>query len=56
MGSIGINDQWGLARYFSTAPEFWMNLEIQYDLREFEDSEEAAEIARDVQPRKGASA
>jgi len=56
MWSIGINDQWRLARYFSTAPEFWMNLWIQYDLRGFEDSEEAAEIARAVQPRKGAAA
>ena len=33
-----------------------MNLWIQYDLREFEDSEEAAEIPRAVQPRKDASA
>ncbi|MFO7764473.1 MAG: HigA family addiction module antitoxin [Wenzhouxiangellaceae bacterium] len=45
-----------LARYFSTAPQFWMNLQIQYDLKEFKASEEAAEIARDVQPRKGATA
>lgn len=45
-----------LARYFSTAPQFWMNLQIQYDLKEFEASEEAAEIARDVQPRTGATA
>ena len=29
-----------LARYFSTAPQFWMNLQIQYDLKEFEASEE----------------
>jgi len=33
-----------------------MNLQIQYDLKEFEASEEAAEIARDVQPRKSATA
>lgn len=45
-----------LARYFSTAPQFWMNLQIHYDLKQFEASEEATEIARDVQPRKGATA
>jgi addiction module HigA family antidote len=41
-----------LARYFSTSAEFWINLQGQYDLKEFEASEEAAEIARDVQPRR----
>ena len=45
-----------LARYFSTAPQFWMNLQLQYDLKEFAASEEAAEIARDVQPRRDAAA
>jgi plasmid maintenance system antidote protein VapI len=45
-----------LACYFSTAPQFWMNLQVQYDLEEFEASDEAAELARDVQPRKGATA
>jgi len=45
----------GPARYFSTAPQFWMNLQIQYDLKEFEASEEAAEIARNVQPRRDAT-
>ncbi|MBU1187866.1 MAG: HigA family addiction module antidote protein [Gammaproteobacteria bacterium] len=44
-----------LARYFSSTPQFWMNLQVQYDLKEFEASEEAAEIARDVQPRKRAT-
>lgn len=45
-----------LARYFGTAPQFWMNLQATYDLKEFEASEEAAEIARDVQPRKASMA
>jgi len=43
-----------LARYFSMAPQFWVNLQIQYDRKQFEASEEAAEFARQVQPRKGA--
>jgi len=44
-----------LARYFSTSAQFWINLQGQYDLKEFEASEEAAEIARDVQPRRAAT-
>ena len=44
-----------LARYFSTSARFWINLQGQYDLTEFEASEEAAEIARDVQPRREAT-
>jgi len=44
-----------LARYFSTSAQFWINLQGRYDLKEFEASEEAAEIARDVQPRRAAT-
>jgi hypothetical protein len=40
---------------FRTSAEFWINLQGQYDLKEFEASEEAAEIARDVQPRRAAT-
>ena len=42
-----------LARYFSTTPEFWMNLQATYDL----DSVQRAladRIARDVHPREAA--
>lgn len=38
-----------LARYFGNTPEFWMNLQIAYDLRRtrFESGEK---ISREVQP------
>jgi addiction module HigA family antidote len=38
-----------LGRYFKTAPVFWMNLQVRYDLEVAED-EKAEKIARDVQP------
>ena len=44
-----------LARYFDTSSRFWMNFQVQYDLRQFQASEEAAEIARDIHPRRSAS-
>jgi antitoxin HigA-1 len=38
-----------LARYFSTTPEFWMNLQVTYDLETAKDKEQA-KIKRDVRP------
>jgi addiction module HigA family antidote len=38
-----------LARYFKTAPTFWLNLQTRYDL-EIMEGREAARIARDVRP------
>jgi addiction module HigA family antidote len=38
-----------LARYFKTAPAFWLNLQTRYDLEVMEGSE-ADRIARDVHP------
>jgi addiction module HigA family antidote len=38
-----------LGRYFKTAPVFWMNLQVRYNLEVAED-EQAEKIARDVQP------
>jgi antitoxin HigA-1 len=38
-----------LARYFSTTPQFWMNLQVRYDLDLVEDRE-SARIQHDVQP------
>jgi antitoxin HigA-1 len=40
-----------LSHYFNTTPEFWMNLQTQYDLDMTED-EILAEIKRDVHPLK----
>ncbi|MBB5207843.1 HigA family addiction module antitoxin [Chiayiivirga flava] len=39
-----------LARYFDTTAEFWMNLQVAYDLRCAE-IEAGKRIAREVQPR-----
>jgi addiction module HigA family antidote len=38
-----------LARYFDTTPEFWMNLQINYDLEKTKDRE-MKRIERDVHP------
>jgi addiction module HigA family antidote len=40
-----------LARYFSTTPEFWMNMQMKYELDLAED-DRLAEIERDVRPLK----
>jgi antitoxin HigA-1 len=39
-----------LSRYFSTTPQFWMNLQSAYDLSVVE-AETGAQIERDVHPR-----
>ncbi len=39
-----------LARYFSTTPQFWMNLQAAYDLSVAQAALQAT-IERDVQPR-----
>ncbi len=38
-----------LARYFKTSPEFWMNMQVRYELDLAED-EQRCEIERDVRP------
>jgi addiction module HigA family antidote len=38
-----------LARYFKTSPEFWMNMQVRYELDLAED-EQRSEIERDVKP------
>ncbi|HKW64641.1 MAG TPA: HigA family addiction module antitoxin [Candidatus Acidoferrum sp.] len=43
-----------LARYFKTTPEFWLNMQLHYDLQVAED-EIAAKVERDVQPLETAS-
>jgi addiction module HigA family antidote len=42
-----------LARYFKTAPVFWMNLQVRYQLEVAEDKQ-ADKVARDVQPLEAA--
>ncbi len=41
-----------LGRYFGTSPQFWMNLQAEYDLRMARRTT-GAEIERRVQPRVG---
>ncbi|MBZ5560984.1 MAG: HigA family addiction module antidote protein [Acidobacteriia bacterium] len=47
--AITIDTALRLAQYFNTTPNFWMNLQLQYDLDRVED-EELASIRRDVRP------
>ncbi len=44
---ITTNTALRLARYFKTAPVFWMNLQVRHDLEVAED-EQADQVARDV--------
>jgi antitoxin HigA-1 len=39
-----------LARYFDMTPEFWMNLQLRYDLELAEDS--SADAIREIRPHK----
>ena len=39
-----------LARYFETTPEFWMNLQTQFELERAQDA--AAASLRKIQPRR----
>ena len=43
-----------LARYFKTTPQFWMNMQLKYELDVAED-ELAAKIERDVRPFEATS-
>lgn len=42
-----------LARYFSTTPKFWLNLQTSYDLAITEEAR-SEEIAKTVRPREAA--
>jgi addiction module HigA family antidote len=44
-----------LSRYFSTTPEFWLNLQVRYDLDRAED-ENLHKIEREVRPLRRAVA
>jgi addiction module HigA family antidote len=43
-----------LARYFDTTPEFWLNLQVNYDLEKTRDRE-MKRIERDVHPLAAAA-
>jgi len=42
-----------LARYFGTSPEFWMNLQLKYDIETAEDAL-AIILEREITPRSAA--
>ena len=42
-----------LGRYFGTTPQFWMNLQANYDLETAED-ERGSEISERIRPRRAA--
>ena len=44
-----------LARYFSTSPQFWLNMQTAYEL-ELSERAKAAEIRRDIHPLRQAAA
>ena len=39
-----------LARYFNTTDRFWLNLQMEYDLRKAQ-TEESQQVIRKIQPR-----
>ncbi len=53
-GLEGMQTTLRLGRYFNTAPLFWMNLQVRYDLEVAEDNL-ASRIARDVHPIEAAA-
>jgi addiction module HigA family antidote len=44
-----------LARYFDTTPDFWLGIQMQYDLESANDNL-SAQIEREVQPRTAQAA
>jgi antitoxin HigA-1 len=44
-----------LARYFNTTPEFWMNLQVTFDLETAKDREQA-KVNREVRPKVASAA
>lgn len=39
-----------LSKYFGTTPEFWMNLQRDYDLKTFAASDDGDAVQREVEP------
>jgi plasmid maintenance system antidote protein VapI len=44
----------GLARYFDSTPQFWLNLQSAYELRQAEIAA-GSKVKREVTPAKGAA-
>jgi addiction module HigA family antidote len=54
--SIGIETALRLARYFGTTPQFWLNLQSNYELRMARRQRLDKKIAREVKPMDAAAA
>lgn len=52
---ISADTAFRLARYFGVGPDFWLGLQMQYNLEQAENML-AAKIAREVQPREKSAA
>lgn len=50
--SITLDTALRLAEYFRTSPEFWLNLQMQYDLRKARAESAPERIRREVRPRR----
>ncbi|MEW5774344.1 MAG: HigA family addiction module antitoxin [Thermodesulfobacteriota bacterium] len=45
-----------LAKYFNTTPEFWLNIQMRYDLDRAEDEHLPARVESEVRPRTAGAA
>lgn len=52
-GAITVDTAMRLARYFGTSPQYWLNLQVAYDL-EAAAQEIQPQIAKEVLPRTAA--
>jgi addiction module HigA family antidote len=52
---ISADTAFRLARYFGVGPDFWLSLQMQFNLEQAEDKL-AEKIAREVQPREKSAA
>ena len=50
--SITVDTALRLSRYFQTTPEFWLNLQTQYDLEVAKETKLVDRIIRDVRERR----
>ena len=44
-----------LAKFFATTPDFWLNLQLRYDLRIAEEARETKDALKAIRPLKRAS-
>jgi len=52
--SVTLDTALRLAKYFGTSPQFWLNMQTQYDLDKARDEHLAERIEKEVRPMKEA--